>query len=186
MDEDTVYAEVVSTPPNFKKEKVEIKQQSSNSDVIDGIEFVDLGLSVLWANMNIGAKRADEFGVYVNKVDSSTTGLVADWNLKGALVPTIAQFEELKSKCYWEPTEYYGVSGYDVKGKNGNKIFIPLTGDNNQIGFVNFGRLFTREALYNDSAMSQYYFYFNRQGDYKLAKYALDYICPVRLIMQKK
>lgn len=186
MDDDTVYAEVVSTPPNFKEEKVEIKQQPSNSDVIDGIEFVDLGLSVLWANMNIGAKRADEFGVYVNKVDSSTTGLVAEWNLKGALVPTIAQFEELKSKCYWEPTEYYGVSGYDVKGKNGNKIFIPLSGDNNHMGFVNFGRLFTRESLYNDSATSQYYFYFNRQGDYKSQHYACDYICPVRLVRQKK
>lgn len=187
MEEDTVYAEVVSTPPNFKREVIEVKQQSStNADIIYGIEFVDLGLSVLWANMNIGAKRPDEFGVYVNKLDSSTTGLVAEWNLKGALVPTIAQFEELKNKCYWEPTEYYDVSGYDVKGKNGNKIFIPLSGDNNHMGFVNFGRLFTRESLYNDSVMSQYYFYFNRQGDYKSQQYACYYVCPVRLVRLKK
>ena len=186
MEDDTVYAEVVSTPPNFKIDNVADKSQSSAHNVVVGIEFIDLGLSVLWANMNIGAKRPDEFGVYVNKVDSTTTGLVAEWNLKGALVPTIAQFEELKSKCYWEPAEYYGVSGYDVKGKNGNKIFIPLSGDNNHMGFVNFGRLFTRESLYNDSAASQYYFYFNRQGDYKSQHYACDFVCPVRLVSQKK
>ena len=184
--DDTVYAEVVSTPPNFKKEdKAFDLSVSQKSEVVDGIEFVDLGLSVLWANMNVGAKRPDEFGVYINKVDSSTTGLIAEWNLKGALVPTIAQFEELKSKCYWEPTEYSGVSGYDVKAKNGNKIFIPLSGDNNQMGFVRFGRLFTRESLYNDSNTSQYYFYFNMQGDYKSQHYACDYVCPVRLIKQK-
>lgn len=186
QEDDTVYAEVVSTPPYFKKEdKAFDLSVSQKSEVVDGIEFVDLGLSVLWANMNVGAKRPDEFGVYINKVDSSTTGLIAEWNLKGALVPTIAQFEELKSKCYWEPTEYYGVSGYDVKAKNGNKIFIPLSGDNNQMGFVRFGRLFTRESLYNDSDTNQYYFYFNMQGGYKSQHYACDYVCPVRLIKQK-
>lgn len=187
QDDDTVYAEVISTPPNFKKEDKAVDLSTSpKSEVIDGIEFVDLGLSVLWANMNVGAKRPDEFGVYINKVDSSTTNLIAEWNLKGTLVPTIAQFEELKSKCYWEPTEYYGVSGYDVKAKNGNKIFIPLSGDNKHMGFVNFGRLFTRESLYNDSDTSQYYFYFNRQGGYKSQLYTCDYVCPVRLVRLKK
>lgn len=186
MEDDTVYAEVVSTPPDFKKQDLAEKSKSTKAEVIDGIEFVDLGLSVLWANMNIEAKRADESGIFVNKVDSSTTGIVAEWNLKGALVPTIAQFEELRNMCYWEPTEYYGVSGYDIKGKNGNKIFIPFTGDNNNMGFVNFGRLFTRESLYNNSALSQYYFYFNRQGDYKSQHYACDFVCPVRLVKRKK
>lgn len=186
QDDDTVYAEIVSTPPNFKKKDEAFDLSTSpKTEIIDGIEFVDLGLSVLWANMNVGAKRSDEFGVYINKVDSSSTGLIAEWNLKGALVPTIAQFEELKSKCYWEPTECYGVSGYDVKAKNGNKIFIPLSGDNNHMRFVTFGRLFTRESLYNDSNTNQYYFYFNRQGDYKSTHYACDYACPVRLIKQK-
>lgn len=188
QEDDTVYAEIVSTPPNLKREDNAYAfdlSVSQKSELIDGIEFVDLGLSVLWANMNIGAKRPDDFGIYVNKVDFSTIGLVAEWNLKGALVPTIAQFEELKSKCYWEQTEYHGVSGYDVKGKNGNKIFIPLTGDNKHMGFITFGRLFTRESLYNDSTSSLYYFYFNRQGDYKTTHYACDYVCPVRLIRQK-
>ena len=30
----------------------------------DGVEAVDLGLSVKWANMNVGAKKATDFGTY--------------------------------------------------------------------------------------------------------------------------
>ena len=30
----------------------------------DGVEAVDLGLSVKWANMNVGAKKASGFGTY--------------------------------------------------------------------------------------------------------------------------
>lgn len=185
-NEDTVYAEVVLTPFNRKKTEDTFESEYSKSEVINGIEFVDLGLSVLWANMNIGALCPEDFGVYVNKMDSSTVGLVAEWNLKGALVPSIAQFEELRNQCYWEFTEYGGVSGYKVKGKNGNTIFIPLSGDENYMRLRYFGRLFTRESLYNDSSTGQYYFYFNSQGNYKCQQYVCVYECPVRLVKLKK
>ena len=33
-------------------------------DAADGVEAVDLGLSVKWANMNVGAKKASGFGTY--------------------------------------------------------------------------------------------------------------------------
>lgn len=183
-EEDTVYAEVVSAPLNFKKEDAEVKSKSSKVEVIDGIEFVDLGLSVLWANMNIGAKCPEECGVYINKVDSSMTGLVADWNLKGALVPTIAQFEELRNYCYWERSEMNDVAGFFVRGKNGNSIFLPFCGDISSEGLVAYSRLFTRESFYN-TVISGYYFYYNYQGDYKLIQYFCDFICPIRMIYSK-
>ena len=34
------------------------------SHAADGVEAVDLGLSVKWANMNVGAKKASGFGTY--------------------------------------------------------------------------------------------------------------------------
>ena len=36
----------------------------SGAKVPDGVEAVDLGLSVKWANMNVGAKKASDFGTY--------------------------------------------------------------------------------------------------------------------------
>jgi len=37
---------------------------SDNAPSADGVEAVDLGLSVKWANMNVGAKRPSAFGSY--------------------------------------------------------------------------------------------------------------------------
>lgn len=182
-DEDTVYATVVSIPSLKTEKSKSLKHQDEN--VIDGCLFVDLGLSVLWAFQNMGASKPEDFGTYVNKLDVSTTGEVSEWNLKGAMVPTIGQFEELRNNCNWEWTEQKGVGGYKITGRNGNSIFIPFSGENKEVSFRTFGRLFTREGLYNDSYGGSYYLYFSH-GDYKLAKYACDYICPIRLIKQKK
>ncbi|MBR0334429.1 MAG: InlB B-repeat-containing protein [Bacteroidales bacterium] len=40
-------------------------------------------------------------------------------------MPTKAECEELLEKCEWTRTEYLGVYGYDVKGPNGNRMFLP-------------------------------------------------------------
>lgn len=183
QEDDTVYAEVVEAP----ELKASNDKQDLNGDsiIIDGIEFVDLGLSVLWANKNIGSSRAYDTGTFVNKVDSSTTGLVAELNIKGAKVPTIGNFEELRNQCYWEQTELNGVGGYLVKGRNGNSISLPLFGDGTQFGFVTFGRLFTRESFYNYASTSGYYFYYNHQGDYKTTQYSCEFNCPVRMVLPK-
>jgi len=182
-EEDTVFATVVSMPDS--KTNIPPKEASSlGDDIIDGCKFVDLGLSVLWASQNIGANRPEDLGTYVNKFDVSTTVQVSEWNLKGAMVPTIGQFEELKNNCNWEWIEQKGVSGYKITGRTGNSIFIPFSGDSKDVSLRIFGRLFTRESLYKDSPAGQYYLYFS-QWNYKLAKYACDYVCPVRLIKQK-
>ncbi|MBR6251573.1 MAG: hypothetical protein IKR17_10340 [Bacteroidales bacterium] len=44
-------------------------------------------------------------------------------------MPTIGDFEELSKNCVWTWTTMpNGVSGYNVKGKNGNSIFLPAAG----------------------------------------------------------
>ena len=47
----------------------------------------------------------------------------SDWSM-----PTPAQFQELKDKCKWTWTTKNGNKGYEVKGPNGNTIFLPAAG----------------------------------------------------------
>ena len=42
--------------------KVNVVDDNTKSP--DGVEAVDLGLSVKWANMNVGAKKSSGFGTY--------------------------------------------------------------------------------------------------------------------------
>ena len=43
-------------------------------------------------------------------------------------IPTIAEFEELGTKCKWTWTSQGGHEGYKVTGPNGNSIFLPAAG----------------------------------------------------------
>ena len=43
-------------------------------------------------------------------------------------MPTIAEFEELCTKCKWTWTSQGGHKGYKVTGPNGNSIFLPAAG----------------------------------------------------------
>lgn len=47
-----------------------------------------------------------------------------DWRL-----PQKYEFDELLSQCEWNWTSINGISGYKVTGKNGNSIFLPVTGE---------------------------------------------------------
>ena len=84
-------------------------------------EWVDLGLlsGTLWKNSN------EEGGFYT--YDEAV-------NEFGGKLPTDAQVEELRSKCQWE---WMG-NGYNVKGANGNKIFLPAAGYRNCDGSVDY------------------------------------------------
>ena len=42
-------------------------------------------------------------------------------------MPTQQQFQELKDNCTWTWTTRNDKDGYEVKGKNGNSIFLPAT-----------------------------------------------------------
>ncbi len=43
-------------------------------------------------------------------------------------MPTQAQMEELEEECTWTWTTRGGHNGYDIKGPNGNSIFLPAAG----------------------------------------------------------
>jgi hypothetical protein len=117
---------------------------------------VDLGLSVKWANMNLGAEKPEEFGKYyalgdVQPYDSvpNTIDLpVNDFEWHDSLgvvfpnydaasystdnkwrIPTVEEWIELGEKCKWRWVSYKGVEGYHIEGPNGNSIFLPAAGD---------------------------------------------------------
>ena len=117
---------------------------------INGHEWVDLGLSVLWATCNVGASSPSDYGnyyawgetdtklIYKNsrtynvdmpdisgdpKYDAVTVNWGGGWRM-----PTNAEFEELVNKCDWEWTSQGGHNGYKVTGPNGNSIFLPAAG----------------------------------------------------------
>lgn len=132
---------------------------SFGTNIVDGHECVDLGLSVKWANNNVDGlyawgeiirksyKSADKYKWYqciemgnnicvnyeilkYNYDDGLSTLEHADdvaevkWGGNWRM-PTKDEWQELKDSCTW--TKVPSGSGYIVKAKNGNFIFLPVT-----------------------------------------------------------
>ena len=100
--------------------KKEVKEMVVKNEVVK-FEFVDLGLSVKWANMNMGAKSSRENGLYFawNEVKLDDEGRL----------PSEGEMMELIEKCNWEWVSRDGKLGYNVRSKiNNNEIFLPAAG----------------------------------------------------------
>lgn len=128
----------------------EIKLSGNDNRLSD----VDLGLSVKWANMNLGAERPEDFGKYyalghvqpydtipndyelppekwlredgivLPKYDAASYQTDNRWR-----IPTVEEWMELGQKCKWKWGSYKSVQGFYIKGPNGNSIFLPAAGD---------------------------------------------------------
>ena len=100
--------------------KKEVKEMVVKNEVVK-FEFVDLGLSVKWANMNMGAKSCRENGLYFawNEVKLDDEGRL----------PSESEMMELIEKCNWEWVSKDGKLGYNVRSRiNNNEIFLPAAG----------------------------------------------------------
>ena len=91
-----------------------------NADAVVA-DAVDLGLSVLWCEQNVGADSPEGYGDYYtfDEASSAASSMGSEWRL-----PTKAELEELSNKCTWSWTG----SGYRVTGPNGNSIYLPAAG----------------------------------------------------------
>ncbi len=121
--------------------------------IVDGMEYVDLGLSVKWANFNLGAESPEGFGDYYawaetapkEKYDYSTQNKDAKYYCEDLRfnrerdaascriskmwrIPSADEINELRNDCKWEWSELKGKKGYKVTGPNGKYIFIPAAG----------------------------------------------------------
>ena len=68
----------------------------------------------------------DSEGNLTAQYDAATANWGGDWRM-----PTMAEQEELLNNCTWTWTTQNGVNGYNVKGPNGNSIFLPAAGSHN-------------------------------------------------------
>ena len=115
--------------------------------------YVDLGLSVKWATMNVGADTPEEYGDFYTYNEA-----VSEF---GNCMPTEEQFEELKDKCTWEWITRNEVNGYKVTGPNGNSITLPAAGYRYCNGYVFYvgtdGFYWSSTPLDSDGAWTLYF-----------------------------
>ena len=70
-----------------------------------------------------------EYGAVDNKITLELEDDAAHVNWGGEWrMPTKAELEELREKCTWMPAKINGVSGREITGPNGNKLFLPYSG----------------------------------------------------------
>ena len=124
----------------FKKKK---KVNHSLSLGNDAYEFVDLGLSVKWANKNVGAELPDKVGVYFNYDEAED---------RYYDLPTVDEVRELFEKCKIKYDKKR--NGFEVVGVNGNKIFIPVSGERDGNAHYEGGYFWTCDS---DDELSNYY-----------------------------
>lgn len=135
------------------------------SDPSSPKEGVDLGLSVIWAECNIGASKATENGYYVGWGDSEGTktslnnedypaaypnipnticGTKYDIATKkwgnGWRIPTFIELQELNLGCISEHVTFKGVIGEKYTGITGKSIFIPFAGHREGTSIINVGK----------------------------------------------
>jgi uncharacterized protein (TIGR02145 family) len=157
------------------------------------VNAVDLGLSVLWADCNVGGdsespigglygwadpsgeKKSQNVADYVplrkylsSQIPMNISGTeydiaTAKWG-QGWRMPSKEDWKELIEKCKWTKEKAFHVYGYRVEGPNGNSIFLPNTG-------LRYGEAIsnTDAGYYWTSEMAQnnrecaYYYYFDRE-----------------------
>lgn len=160
--------------------------KNTGKEIIDGLDFVDLGLSVKWATANIMAKSPESPCQFFSRKDDNGMLEIFHYNMLDATVPTIEHFKELIFYCSWQWSELNGTLGYTVSGMNGNSIFLPVTGDGLQYPGKNqntFGLLWTNEALLNQWRNESMLLYYN-PNIFKLSTYSTNKSCPVRLVLK--
>lgn len=151
---------------------------SSNKDVYvaSGIKFVDLGLSVLWADRNVDANDPNDVGRYFTNEDKvKFTDTVNSDKIK---IPSEHEINELILKCKWRWYNISDKNGIQIMGLNGNSIFLPCTGLSLHARSHLYGIYWTNEAFYNNE---KWFLYISR-FEYNLTKYIINVSSPIRLI----
>lgn len=136
---------------------------------------VDLGLSVEWADCNIGANKPYETGWYFRWGETNSYNQSSNYQIfensipyhltetedaaaslwsNGWRMPTLEELQELVSKCKWEWIDHFFYKGYIVTGPNGNSIFLPTTGfqSGNQVEYSSNGYYWTSDLNFEDSS----------------------------------
>ena len=153
--------------------------QSPATGQILGHDYVDLGLSVMWATCNIGASSPSDYGDYfawgeaetksIYTQDNSATYNKSSYTFLDAAsaqwgsawrMPTMAECQELIDNCIWRWTTVGGHKGYKVTSKkNGNSIFVPAAGLRNdtQLNYADEWGYYWSSSPYESDSYYAYY-----------------------------
>ena len=162
----------------------------------DGVEAVDLGLSVKWASCNIGASTPEHSGDYfawgeVESKESFTFGnsktygvamgdisgndeydaAAAVWG-HGWRLPTAEEQQELLDNCSWVWTMQNGVNGMVVTAANGNSIFLPAAGyieNANVVAKGSYGGYWSSQPMEESDNFAGYIFFSDKNHGYDMS-----------------
>ena len=157
-------------------------ERSTITGQISGHDYVDLGLSVMWATCNVGANSPSDYGDYFAFGEDQTKYTYSEknsttykknkytfldaarrkWGEKWRL-PTKTEYEELVNKCTFRWFEFDGHKGYKVTGPNGKSIFLPAAGyyrDESILDTEKIGRYWSSTPI-GDNSYSAYGIKFN-------------------------
>ena len=161
-DEETIWVGAKSNvgkqeiPHQIESEETLLSTSGSIIEV-NGYKAIDLGLSVLWADFNVGADSVQQQGGLYGwgdpTGDKKSQNVYDYLRIRGGLylatpqnisgteydiaktkwgekwrIPTREQWKELVVNCKWTRMSLSNVAGYNVEGPNGNSIFLPATG----------------------------------------------------------
>lgn len=152
---------------------------------------VDLGLSVKWANCNIGSSCAGDKGGLYGWGDVTGSIFTEEYYLKDKDVPidianteydivskilgpewslpTIEEWKELIKECKWEWISNPLIKGYLISGFTGEKIFLPMAGrryGKDDIRYADdYGYYYSSERSETDERKAKYCFLHKGQID---------------------
>jgi uncharacterized protein (TIGR02145 family) len=193
--------------------ETEVKASVTTNDIsIISPKAIDLGLSVMWADMNLGASTQDGYGKYFGWADptgTKTSTTLADYpnasppssisgtsydaatSLLGAWrIPTQTEMDELRTNCSWTWTSRNGVNGYLVTSKKtgytDKSIFLPAAGEKLSGSTINAGTYcnYWTATLYADNKASAYYLNCNASG-INIKYQSRFYGCSIRAVKTK-
>ncbi len=100
-------------------------------------------------------------------------------------MPSKDQIDELRTNCTWTWTVKNNVNGYEVKGKNGNSVFLPAAGYRNNSPLYDAGSdgYYWSRSLYESRPLGAWYLSFDSSsiGAFNSRRFYGFSVRPVRL-----
>ena len=127
------------------------------------MNYIDLGLSVKWADCNFGANSPEEFGDYFTWEEAIN---------KDLNIPSKEQWLELIKNCKikWDKKKNVFV----VTGPNGNTISLPIPGEQNKLDQHESGGFYWTSVLsIFDDRFAYYVFFIKRRNTQKIDMHML-------------
>lgn len=165
-----------------QNQAVEDYKKLPNS-VINGHEYVDLGLSVKWAANNMGASTNMNVGDFfpwslIYDIDSNVVR--NNWGKEWRL-PTKEEFQELIDQSEWSYDSEK--KGFWIEGKNGNKIFLPAGGHKYNDNLSSGGACYWTSTLYKQYSNGAFVLSVYEDYNYKWEAYKANFKYLVRPVL---